>query len=584
MAVVLAACGGTSAVKGTSATTAPATRAPGATANGHAPKLVSVDGGTVTMAVDAVPSSLNDHTVTGDTAAARAVASMVWGQVFQVAPRSATKLDTDVVDSAEVVSVAPQTVVYQIDPKATWSDGTPVTAQDFVYAWLAQNGSGHDLDGTPDSVASTLGYRDIASVVGSDNGKTVTVVFQTPYADWSSLFADLLPAHVAERVGWNAGFDHFDPGALVSAGPWVVSAWDPGRKIVLSRNPHWWGTAPHLDQVVLTALPGAPAVAAALRAGAVQVGGPAAFDSSFLASVTSSPALQSQVSLGATMVQLVFNTRRAPLDATVVRQGIAHGIDRASLVTRLVQPLAPLVWEDNDHLFANMQPWYTDDAGGASGYVEPDPAAAARSLAAGGLVADPHGTWTLRGAPVTLTLVWAADDPWSALVGPAVAAQLVDTGFTVAAQPVPAAQLQGDILPRGAFDLALLPLAAESFPSHLAASFGTGPVSAAAVGTGASRDWSGFDDPRVDALFTEASQQLAADQDRALYQQVDTALWSAMPTLPLFAEPTVVVWSVDLASVRDDPGGLGPLWSVDQWAELIGEGTHRSSAHTAEPG
>ena len=42
-----------------------------------------------------------------------------------------------------------------------------------------------------------------------------------------------------------------------------------------------------------------------------------------------------------------------------------------------------------------------------------------------------------------------------------------------------------------------------------------------------------------------------------------------MPTLPLFAEPTLLVWSASLSGVSDDPGGLGPLWNMRLWALLI---------------
>ena len=528
--------------------------------------LVPGTGGSATVAVDSVPATLNDHTAAGNTAATRAVASMMWGQVFQVAPDTTPKLDTNMVQSAEVVSVKPQTVVYQIDPRAVWSDGTPVTAQDFVYAWLSQAGAGRDIDGSVDSVASSAGYRDIASVVGSNGGKTVTVVFQTPFADWTSLFDDLLPAHVAERVGWNHGFDRFDPAVLVSAGPFLVTSWTPGQQITFGRNPRWWGAPANLDRIVVQAVPGAPAMAQALRSGAAQVAYPAGFDSSYLAQISSSPQLQSSSSLGTTSLQLVFNVRHAPLDVSEVRQGIAHAIDRASLVSTLVQPLAPLVWEDNDHLFANTEPWYADDAGG---YAQPDPAAAARLLASGGLVPDTRGTWTEHGVPLTLDFRWAADDPWSASVAPALVAQLVDAGFDVTSTPLTMASLLDSVLPSGAFDLALAPLETSAFPSSMAGVFGSPP----AAGTGGARNWSGFDDPHVDALFTQAAQELAADQDRQLYRQIDMALWAAMPTVPLFAEPTVLASSISLDSVRDDPGGLGPLWEVGRWALLVPEST-----------
>ncbi len=524
--------------------------------------LVPRAGGTVTVAVDSVPATLNDHTPAGDTAMTRALSSMVWAQVFQVAPGVTPKLDTDVVQSAEVVNVDPQTVVYQIDRRAVWSDGIPVSAQDFVYAWLSQAGPGRDVDGSLDSVASTAGYRDIASVTGSNGGQTVTVVFQTPFADWTSLFADLLPAHVAERVGWNHGFDRYAPAALLSAGPFMVTSWTPGRQIVLGRNPHWWGAPAVLDGVVLQAVPGAKAMADALRSGAAQVAYPSAFDARFEAEVSSAPALESSTSLGTTSLQLVFNVHHAPLDVAEVRQGIAHAIDRASLVTSFIQPVAPLVWEDNDHLFANSERWYVDDA---HGYVEHDPAAAARLLVTGGLVADAEGAWTWRGVPAALRFVWASDDPWSAAVAPAVAAQLVTAGFEVSSVPTSAANLLGTVLPSAAFDVALAPFSTGAYPSTMAGFFGSAPDGPLSVAS----DWSGFDDPRIDMLFVRAAQELAADQDQQLYQQIDASLWEAMPTLPLFVEPTVLTWSISLTSVRDDPGGLGPMWGVGRWAELL---------------
>jgi peptide/nickel transport system substrate-binding protein len=159
--------------------------------------------------------------------------------------------------------------------------------------------------------------------------------------------------------------------------------------------------------------------------------------------------------------------------------------------------------------------------------------------------------------------VWAADDPWSAAVGPIVAAQLVAAGFDVDATPMSSAQLYGTALPTGAFDLALVPVDTSAYPSAMGAVFSTSP---AITGGAPSQDWSGFEDPKVDALFAQAAQELAPPQAHATYQQIDQALWSAMPTLPLFAEPTLLVWSSTMSGVLDDPGGAGPLWNVRLWA------------------
>jgi peptide/nickel transport system substrate-binding protein len=520
---------------------------------------------------------LNDHTVAGDTPVGRMVASAVWAQVFRVTPGLAPSLDTNVVDSAEVVSLAPQTVVYKIDRRAVWSDGVPITVADFAYAWEAQRGTGVDVDGTPDSVATTLGYRDISSLTGSDDGRTVTVVFRNPFADWESLFDDLLPAHVAERVGWNTGFDSFDPSVLVSAGPWRIVSWTPGARLVLGRNPKWWASPASLDRVVLVAAaPGA--VAAELGAGAVQVAYPSGFDASFLAQASSSAALESTSGLGTRMMQLVFNTRRPPLDSAAVRQGVAHELDRAGIVSAVAQPTNHSAWEDNDHLFTNVEPGYGDDA---TGYTEPDPVVAAHLLEQGGLTVDDSGTWSSHGKAFDIELVWASDDPWSEATGPIIAAQLVAAGVAVTADPLPAAQLYGTVLPSGAFDVALVPVATGAYPSAMASEFSTSPALARG---GANLDYSGFDDPRIDGLFTQAMQELDTPSAQSIYNQIDQALWTSMPALPLYAEPTMLVSSAAVANVSDDAGGLGPLWSMRLWTRMAPASPHRSSNATAGPG
>ena len=99
-----------------------------------------------------------------------------------------------------------------------------------------------------------------------------------------------------------------------------------------------------------------------------------------------------------------------------------------------------------------------------------------------------------------------------------------------------------------------------------------------------SEDWSGFDDPKIDALFTQAVQNLAPPSAAVVYQHIDQALWIAMPTLPLFAEPTMLVWSSSLKGVDDDAGGLGPLWNVRLWSLRSAAPTPRANSPAAAIG
>ena len=169
---------------------------------------------------------------------------------------------------------------------------------------------------------------------------------------------------------------------------------------------------------------------------------------------------------------------------------------------------------------------------------------------------------------MTLDLTWSEDDPWSDAVGPLVASQLVAAGFDVTTAPVSGSQFFDTVLPGGAFELALVPVQATAYPSQLGGAFSPTATAGSPV---LAQDWTGFDDPKIDALFTQAEDDLSATQAGATYQEIDQDLWQDMPTLPLLAEPDFMAFSASLSGVKFDPGGLGPLWQMDEWAPLVGE-------------
>ncbi len=64
-------------------------------------------------------------------------------------------------------------MVYELRPEAVWSDGEPITVDDFRYTWFHQ--SGRDDQCTGCNPKFTVGWEDVASVEGSDEGRTVTI-------------------------------------------------------------------------------------------------------------------------------------------------------------------------------------------------------------------------------------------------------------------------------------------------------------------------------------------------------------------------------------------------------------------------
>ena len=61
-------------------------------------------------------------------------------RAFLIAPDGSTTVNTDYFTNVELTSTDPQVVTYTINPKAVWSDGTPITWEDIASQINATSG------------------------------------------------------------------------------------------------------------------------------------------------------------------------------------------------------------------------------------------------------------------------------------------------------------------------------------------------------------------------------------------------------------------------------------------------------------
>ncbi len=541
-------------------------------------------GGTLTLGIDQAPTGCNPNSALGDTWADHLVLEAVLPSAFVVNPSDNSSYDSAVISQAEVQSTSPQRVVYTINPQAVWSDGKPITAADFIYAWQQQRGDA-DADGVPGGgSASTLGYRDVKSVKGSNHGRTVTVVFKTPFADWQSLFDDLLPAHVMEQAGWDPGCSTVDPAVDLSGGPFKIASVAADR-IVLDRNPKWWGQAPYLDRLVIRVADGPAQLANWLTTDKVQAVLPTSYDQGFLQQVSGTPFQDSTTALSSTFLQLEFSTTSPVTGPVDVRQAIAHAVNRQALVNAVVGWASTSIVPGVSHLYAQSQSTYPNpkpaplqiagQAGATTTTTSPtptptqpfplvdDPAKVAEYLAEADYVKQPDGSWELPdGTPLSIKLAVDQGDAWAAQSAALVTQQLQAAGIGVTDVLADSATAAGTDLAEGLADAALLPFTSSPYPSQALAWYT--PL-LGAPGHDGSQDWSNLDDQTVNNLLTKASQQLNPDTASPLYTQADQLLWTQMVALPLFTEPTAMAWSSYTAGLGLNPYGPNLLWFPEDW-------------------
>ena len=547
---------------------------------------VGVAGGNISFGTTQSPTGCNPNTPSGDSAGTRMVLAAVLPSPFVPFVVNSAGMPTpnsDLIVQSELVSTKPETIVYTLNPKAVWSDGVPITAADFKYAWEEQRGD--PVVSSPD-VSSIAGYRDIASVTGSNGGHTVTVKFKTTFADWQMLFDNLVPAHVMEKVGWNPTCTTVNPAIDLSGGPFEIRSVS-GQTIRLVQNPKWWGTPANAHSITVHVASSTEQLAQWMSSGFVQVAQPSTVDTAFLTQMTGLPGAQSEVDTSATLLQLDM---ASSLDAQLspdLRVAIALLINRQDLVNQQASWAVPGMQVADSHVYVQGQENYKPapsspattipaptsststtsiGAGGSVNFpVTPVPDQAATLIQATGLVRTPGNPYyhSAFGTPFVLHMVVDESDPWAAAVAPVIRSELVAAGLDTSLYPVTSARAAGQILSAEFADLAVVPV---TFTPYLSQTLSWYTTLLGPPGKNGSQDWTNYSNSQFDKLVQTASQQLNPNTAAGYYAQADTQLWDEMVSLPLFPEPTALAWSRTIGGVTPTPRSDALLWFAQLWA------------------
>ena len=521
-------------------------------------------GGTATYAIDQDVAGFNVNQATDNEFVLQEILNQTLPSVYITTPALKEVLNTNYVTSAKVTSTSPQTVVYNINPKATWSDGTPINADDFVYMWQADSGNPKfkDVKGAAFQPASTAGYSQIKSVTGSNNGKTVTVVFSQPFGDWQSLFSNILPSHIAKQVGFNNGFQSFGPAVKVSGGPFQISSYSKGQSLIETRNPKWWGTPAKLDKLVFKIFSDDNQIPPAIQNGEVDASNPAQASLQFKDAVASSPNVTTNIIGGLEFQHMDFNQSNAYLAKLPVRQAIIAGTNRQEIVQRVVGPIDPSLKPLDNRIYTPNLPQYQDTAGSAGAF---DPAKAKTLLKGAGFKMGSDGYFQPtfgpeKGKDLTLSISTTSGEPVRAQIEQLFQADMKAIGVKINIQNYSPDQLFGTVGPKGQFDI--IEFAWVSTP------FASGNVSIYCSYTNANlcgQNWDHYANPQEDKLLNQAASTLDPTAAAQLYNQADAQLWKDAVTLPLFQQPQLTTWNNKFGNIFPNPSNNGLTWNAQEW-------------------
>ena len=453
--------------------------------------------------------------------------------------------EESLVSRVDYTSRRPFTLTYHIRPEARWSDGVPITAQDFIFTLRAIR-----RHATPE-------FRDLHAPVRSARAvdrKTVRVVLRPRSASWRDFFGSILPSHALRGSDlahvWSDRLDDPRTGRPIGSGPFLVERLERGRQLVLRRNPRYWGPHPaYVDRLVIRFAPLATDPSDELRSGELDVamGVPPAA----VPAVRQQRGMRLVIGAAANFEQLAVQlgpSAHPALRNKLVRRALAYGIDRTALVRQ--------IWGEVD---PSARPLESAVHVTQSRYYEPNwsvyryrPAEARRLLGQAGCRRGADGIFSCSGARLSLRFVTTAGILLRGQVLPLIQAQLRAAGVEVVPVFAAPGAFFGQILPQGAFDVALF-----SWANAPAASW------ADVYGCGGLENYTGYCQRLVTAHFNQADKILDDRRRARVFNRADRGLASDVPTIPLFQFVATGAYDTSVRNFAFLP--WNPLWNAENW-------------------
>lgn len=240
------------------------------------------------------------------------------------------------------------TWTFNLRPTAKWSDGTPVTADDWVfslqrmlspevanpYGWFYSSIKNATEYQKGEVEASELGVAKV-----DDYTLQITTGTPIPYfLQVVGFIPTIAPKHKVEELGdaWAES-----PETALSNGPFIIKAWNKGQNLVYAPNPEYDGPfKPKVEQVISTILPQADTpLLPMFQAG--EIDGIVGLRGAQLSQALSDPALKENLGTypAFTTFYMFFDVRNPPFDDLKVRQAFSHAIDREAISNAVMQGL-----------------------------------------------------------------------------------------------------------------------------------------------------------------------------------------------------------------------------------------------------
>ncbi|NDV01171.1 ABC transporter substrate-binding protein [Pseudoroseicyclus sp. CLL3-39] len=461
-----------------------------------------------------------DPRLSRDTTAYR-VTDLIYAGLVHLSPT--LEPQPDMAESWE--SPDPQTVIFHLREGLTFSDGSPLTAEDVVYTFETLT--------DPDFNAPQLTlFAPIESVEAVDE-LTVQFNLSAPYAPLMSyLSMGIVPSDYAE-----SGADlSSEP---IGSGPMVLSEWNRGSDIVLEASDSYWAGTPEIETVTVRIVGDNSARAQAFEAGDLDVI-QSPLSPQDIQRLEEDDRFGSEIMAGLGVTYLNFNTADPLLADPEMRQAFAMLVDQETIVNDIYQGvdevatsiILPSSWAYDESI---TQPTF-------------DPAGAAEKFAElGWSDSDGDGILDKDGEPLTVILSTHSEDPNRIQAVEYTQAMMQSVGVDAQIQITDWPSFSSGYVQQGQHQIALLGWLNLTDPDRLGY---------AQLTTGGSQNWGGYSNETVDTALEEGRTALDQETRAEAYQTAAEVIAEELPYYIISYQGYQLFWDKDLpVEVTADPRG-----------------------------
>lgn len=493
-------------------------------------------------------------------------AGSIWGSYIMRTPTMPSAFDTRKVDGAwklvpsdllvgeptvKMTGDGKQVITYKINPDAVWSDGQPITGQDFVYTGLEIRDGKDIMDKT--------GYSLIDSITAPDE-KTAVVTMKQEYGLWRILFSgdtEVLPSHLLKGKDRAAVMkDGYD----FSGGPWKIDSWVKGTSVTLVPNDKYWGEKPKLNKVTFQFITDTAAAFQALKSGQVQALYPTPQLDAISQIKAGVPNTNVKVDAASGNLEALWlNNSSFPFDDVKVRQALAYSIDRPAIVEKLYGQLGvsgaqqSFLTPLNAAFAAKDFEKYTLDLSKVD-----------ELMTSAGWAKNGQGIWEKNGKPASFRISSMAGNKRRELTEQIIQAQLKAAGFDLKVANVSVADLFSKVAPKGDFEIGLWTLIDTVPEPTLSASFSSNSIPTKANG------FSGINFvraniPGLDPLLATEEQSVDTAKRKEASLKAEQLIANDVPGLPMATVPNILMTNQRIGGPLEINPSEGPFWNLQEW-------------------